>query len=107
MGITKGKVWLGHTLYWELGTDRHWTTWVVARIYLERRDQVYRLWEAFYPHPPGLSHEEADKEIWLSHQVSRTEIADFHIKLDDVLCRWIELWKRVGGLKVFATDSST
>jgi len=96
---------LYHQLYWELGEGEHWTTGVGASIWLGQRDQLERLWNAFHPHP-GLTRWKTNV-IGLHEQVSRTEVADFDKKLDGVLCQWIKLWERAGGLKVLGAGGTS
>jgi hypothetical protein len=42
--------------------------------------------------------------IWLYEQLDPADFGLFDIKLDSILIRWIEIWKKVGGVKILASE---
>ncbi len=101
------RSWFDHLLYWEVAEDGTWTTQVGVLIWVRKRYQVEQLRKAIRPHPPNLTFSDRDKEIWFSDPITPGEAGNIGEKLDNVLTRWIKLWKNVGGLSVLSDDSSS
>jgi hypothetical protein len=72
---------------------------VYTSVYLGTRKKFDRFWEGLSPHDPALTKWDGSKSIMLSEPVTPAEFGQFDKKLDAVLVRWIELWRRAGGLK--------
>lgn len=72
---------------------------VAASIYLDTKAKRDVFWDALSPHEPALVKLPGSREIWLGEQVPALDFGKFDKKFDELLSRWIGLWKKVGGLK--------
>ena len=68
-------------------------------VYLGSRKSLDRFWQALNPHEPALTKYDGSREIWLSESLKPEDFGQFDEKLDGVLVRWIEVWRRAGGLR--------
>jgi hypothetical protein len=86
-----------HNLY--LSADEAVAPEVAMSVYLGSQKKRDRFWEALGPHDKDLIKLPSNREIWLGEQLNDREVGRFDEKLDGLLTRWIQLWKRAGGLK--------
>lgn len=70
-----------------------------AVVYLGSRKKLELFWNALHPHESALRNWDSSREVCLYESMSAEEFGRFDEKLDALLTRWIQLWKRAGGLK--------
>jgi hypothetical protein len=69
-------------------------------VYLGSQKKRDRFWDALSPHDQDLIKLPSNREIYLGEKLNdQEEIGRFDEKLDGLLTRWIQLWKRASGLK--------
>lgn len=93
---------LWHFVWWT--GDAKKPVEVCAMVYLGTRKNAERFWDAIGGHDSRLGRW-SGKEMGLSEPLTVEEFAQFDRRLDKQLVRWIEVWRKAGGLKRLLKDT--
>src|SRR5713101_2790130 len=91
--IPKGYVELGHCFYWDCSDGNSFETGICMWVWSRRRN-IDRLREALRKRSLDFEEEDGDS-ILLSQKVTAADVSRIEKKLDDLMEKWIELWRKV------------
>jgi hypothetical protein len=90
----------GHALCWERGPysiESYLTMWVWSR-----RKNMRQLIDFMRNKKVDFNPSEDGKSIWLWEDLSAETVGSIKAKLDSLMERWLQLWRKVGGVSALA-----
>jgi len=88
----------GHTLFW--GPDEKGGTETLIMIWVwARKKNLDRLREALRQKEVEHDTNDDDTVVWIADEITAADVDRIDSKLDAMTKKWINLWRRVGGVK--------
>ncbi len=92
----------GHGFYWEHAEGAAFETGIWMWVWSKRRN-LERLREVL--RQKALHHDGGDQGVWLLEKITASDVSQIEGKLDDMMERWIDLWRKAGGIAAMGEGS--